>query len=519
MTAPVAYRWAVGIAGLVALAALLPGARVSAWLDWALLVVLIAVAHILLTIPLKSRRLVSFSSAFMFVVFLRYGAVPAALAQFVGLLAAQIAARQVRTSLPPAPRLFIVFNLGQLTLCALLGGLASALLGEHGFWDAPSDRTAAIVTFAGVYLAANVALTTGAIYLSHGWQHVLTQLWPQTSLWTAISFVYSVPLALETVSLGNAIGLLFSSLVIFVVLAVISWIARLNVRLGAQNRELARINLELSAINEAGRVLAAQNDLASLWPTVHEQVGRVVPGDAFFIATIDEERGRVTYQWVAAGSGGAPGPEGPIEGLVATVARSRRPVIAATPEEVAALGHGAVFPGRFAPASLIAAPLVVGERVVGVISAQSAHPEAYQPRHLSLFEALAGQTSVALENARLVAQLRVALRDREEYLSVVSHELKNPIASIRAYAQLASRRAGAHEDERVLQALARIAAQTDRLNRLVDDLLALSRIDTGRFEIAPSEIDLQAILREAVEAAQATYTRHRLSLTLPAGEQ
>jgi signal transduction histidine kinase len=118
---------------------------------------------------------------------------------------------------------------------------------------------------------------------------------------------------------------------------------------------------------------------------------------------------------------------------------------------------------------------------------------------------------VLLTNATLVARLRGALRDREEYLSVVSHELKNSIAAIQAYTQLAVRRSNA-ADDRLQQTLDRIEVQTQRLRRLVDDLLSLSRIDTGHFQLERELTDLNALAAQAVESARESFSDYRFSL-------
>ncbi len=101
------------------------------------------------------------------------------------------------------------------------------------------------------------------------------------------------------------------------------------------------------------------------------------------------------------------------------------------------------------------------------------------------------------------AELREAVRLREEFLSVASHELRTPLTPLKGFAALTLNRmekgADFPERERTLKALRSMARQTDRLTRLVDDLLDTSRIQAGRFELERARVDLVPLVREVLE--------------------
>ena len=97
---------------------------------------------------------------------------------------------------------------------------------------------------------------------------------------------------------------------------------------------------------------------------------------------------------------------------------------------------------------------------------------------------------------------RVALRARDELLSVASHELRTPLTAVKGFAQLLRRdldRIGEAAPPRTGQHLASILRQIDRLTRLVDELLDVSRIETGRLEPHHERCDLATITAEVVE--------------------
>ncbi len=111
----------------------------------------------------------------------------------------------------------------------------------------------------------------------------------------------------------------------------------------------------------------------------------------------------------------------------------------------------------------------------------------------------------------LAEQLEEARRGREQFLAMVTHEIRGVVAVLSGYTQLLSRPEG-----RRTQLLDRMAAvvpdQMQRLVRLVDDLQDLSRIERGRFEIRRGRCDLVAMARGIVEAQQSRTAHHRIAL-------
>lgn len=117
------------------------------------------------------------------------------------------------------------------------------------------------------------------------------------------------------------------------------------------------------------------------------------------------------------------------------------------------------------------------------------------------------------------AEAEEALRERDEFLALASHELKTPAAILSATAQLLQRqlvRQGTLEPEQLARALDRVREQSQRLARLVDHLLDVSRINSARLTIQLLPADLAGLVAEVVAACQLTTTRHTLVMTGPA---
>jgi len=120
------------------------------------------------------------------------------------------------------------------------------------------------------------------------------------------------------------------------------------------------------------------------------------------------------------------------------------------------------------------------------------------------------------ELMRAEEALREADRRKDEFLAVLAHELRNPLAPIR-YAVALAKREGTRVTERRLQAQAIIERQVEHMSRLLDDLLDVSRITRGTLMLRRSPVDLASVVAAAQEAARPLIEarNHTLAVTLP----
>src|SRR5205085_9887368 len=113
---------------------------------------------------------------------------------------------------------------------------------------------------------------------------------------------------------------------------------------------------------------------------------------------------------------------------------------------------------------------------------------------------------VAADNARLFDEQQDALQVKDQFLSIVSHELRTPLTAIKGYAQLVGRQLEGQPDAR--RFIEHIEAQTNRLSRLVDELLDVTRFVRGQFELTRERMDARPLLEEVVSRFQITSPRH-----------
>src|SRR5262249_13136338 len=134
----------------------------------------------------------------------------------------------------------------------------------------------------------------------------------------------------------------------------------------------------------------------------------------------------------------------------------------------------------------------------------------HEPADLALAADLASRAAIALDNARLYKEVEHADRQKNEFLSMLAHELRNPLAPIRNAAEVF--RLAAPEHPRLRWAREVIDRQLNHLVRLVDDLLDVSRITRGKIRLQRGPVDLGDVVRLAVEASRPVIEKfnHRL---------
>jgi PAS domain S-box-containing protein len=182
-------------------------------------------------------------------------------------------------------------------------------------------------------------------------------------------------------------------------------------------------------------------------------------------------------------------------------------------------------------------PMRMGDTLVGLLRVEGGTTEEADshPQSKVLLSAVAKLGALVLERERLLREraeaqanemaLRAANAQMDTFLGMVGHELKTPLTSLKLALQLAERR-GRHVIQRqsdeagdvapLLELSTRAVLQADRLDRLVNDLLDVSRVQAGKLEFHPAAADLAAMVREAVEEQRQANPARALLVQFPA---
>jgi PAS domain S-box-containing protein len=170
-------------------------------------------------------------------------------------------------------------------------------------------------------------------------------------------------------------------------------------------------------------------------------------------------------------------------------------------------GHLAIM-RRLGPRSAIAVPMIIRQRVIGAITlvrTTLGHP--YDAADIAMAEELARRAALAVDNATLYseadqarAQAEGANRAKDEFLAVLSHELRTPMNAVYGWARMLQM--GQIDSGTTPRALDAIVRNAHVQLQLIDDLLDVSRIISGKMRLDIRPVDIQRVLESALDAVR-----------------
>jgi signal transduction histidine kinase len=153
--------------------------------------------------------------------------------------------------------------------------------------------------------------------------------------------------------------------------------------------------------------------------------------------------------------------------------------------------------------SMMTLPLVTRGRTIGTLVLGAAESgRRYSPADVALGAEVARRAALAADNAHLYQQAERAKRAREDLLSIVSHDLRNPLGIILMNLELLNRGSENADGSGSAKQLAGIQRAAARMDRLIADLLDLASIEAGRFSIEPQQVEVEPLVADALEAEQ-----------------
>jgi PAS domain S-box-containing protein len=166
--------------------------------------------------------------------------------------------------------------------------------------------------------------------------------------------------------------------------------------------------------------------------------------------------------------------------------------------------------------SAIVVPMVARGRAVGILGLATAESgRRYDAHDLALAEELGRRAALAVDNARLYSELREEARRKDQFLATLAHELRNPLASILSAVAVLDR--DSPQTAHAINLRAIIARQTRHLARLVDDLLDVARLTSGKVALQRRSVDVRDAVRHSVDGLRQAGRglEHEVTMSLP----
>jgi len=167
--------------------------------------------------------------------------------------------------------------------------------------------------------------------------------------------------------------------------------------------------------------------------------------------------------------------------------------------------------------AIVCCPLVRQGRLVAMMAVHQQQPRNWSPDEVALVEAAVDRCWAHIERVRSTEALREADRRKSEFLATLAHELRNPLAPIRNALELL--RLGAGKPALMDKLRATMERQVAHMVHLINDLLDIARISSGKVVLKIERVDLQSVIASAVETSMPLIeaSGHRLALDLPGG--
>lgn len=289
---------------------------------------------------------------------------------------------------------------------------------------------------------------------------------------------------------------------------------------------------ELATVNEVSLALNDKLELNELIQLVGNQMKDVFKSDITYLAILDEKRNMINFPYQD-GDDMPPFKLG--EGLTSKIIQTGKPLLINKDSEIAEeySKSGIEQTGKQA-VSYLGVPIPIEDNIVGVLSVQSTELESrFNDEDKNLLNTIAINVGVALHNAELYEEAKEAKAKAEDaneaksaFLSTVSHELRTPLTSVLGFAKIIRKRlegkifpAVAVDDQMIKRIMKQVSENLDvvvsegeRLTNLINDVLDLAKIESGKMEWNLKPVFLQDVISRGVAATSALFEQKNLTL-------
>ena len=173
--------------------------------------------------------------------------------------------------------------------------------------------------------------------------------------------------------------------------------------------------------------------------------------------------------------------------------------------------HSWMPKGHLPVKSYLAVPVIskTGEAIGGLLYGHP-EPDVFQGKHEEIVLDIAAQAAISLHNTKLLDQVKELNKKKDEFIALASHELKTPLTSVKGYLQVLQR---TEQDSLSKQFINKALDQVNRLNKLVEELLHLSRMEAGKMEYTMENFDINEMVSEVIDGYCHSCQSHDISFS------
>ena len=275
---------------------------------------------------------------------------------------------------------------------------------------------------------------------------------------------------------------------------------------------------QLGMVNEVGKKITKTLDLNKLLNTVTKVIHEIFGYNHVAVYLVSVESGQITLKSQAGALGGQLDDGAKIENPDTPIARS---VLSSETLLIQDLQkENEIDRGYPREGALICIPLQVAKRINGTLVLFSDKKNSFDNRDTYAFEALASQVASVIENARLFEETKLnseklsqANSELENFVFTVSHDLKSPIVSVQGFSSILLNDYSEQLDQEAIHYLQRIQSNVTQMERLIKDLLDLSRI--GRVVNKSELTEINEVIKLVISDLQFQADARNVKLIAP----
>jgi two-component system, NtrC family, sensor kinase len=308
---------------------------------------------------------------------------------------------------------------------------------------------------------------------------------------------------------------------------------RLFQELQARTRDLTRLVEELQALSAVSRTVSSTLDLPTVLNTIVSRAVQLSGAAGGLIYEYDEatQEFRLQASHRMAEELVEVQRADPIhlgEGATGQAALRREPVQVPDISDEQAYGVTRLRTALLGLGyrSVLAVPLLSEQRILGVLTVWRQAVGQFPNEVVNLLQTFAGQSALAIQNARLFReiadksrQLEAASRHKSEFLANMSHELRTPLNAILGFSEVLAERMFGEVNEKQAEYLQDILSSGRHLLSLINDILDLSKVEAGRLELELGRFHLPTALDNVLTLVRGRAMRHGITLTQTVDER
>ena len=287
---------------------------------------------------------------------------------------------------------------------------------------------------------------------------------------------------------------------------------------GLEQKVAERTN-ELAVVNKITRIISSSLNITQIFESFCNEVNTLLQFDRISLSLLDDGLQKILFRLIKTKDGPVIQHDTPRDKTgtaIGWVVDHRQPCIRNDALETTEFFEDRLIQ-KEGLRSYIVVPIISRQTIFGTLNLVSSRPYAFSDRNLAILEPITEQMAIAIETIHLFEQTKKLDQLKSEFVSKVSHELRTPLTSIRGFTEiLLSYQDVDHKTQQDFISI--IHEESERLTRLINDVLDLSKIEAGRTEWHIQPLPPSDIVTHAVKSVRAMAMEKNLPIVIEVPE-